>query len=74
MTQSNVSKNYEIFQAALEKDSDFLKELLKVTVQEILEDERNAQIGVGDHVRDDTKRQGNRNGYKPRRLKTRVGE
>lgn len=74
MTQSNVSKNYEIFQAALEKDSDFLKELLKATVQEILEEERNAQIGVGDHVRDDAKRQGNRNGYKPRRLKTRVGE
>lgn len=60
-------------QEALSKDGDFLKETLRMLLQEMMEEERDTQIGVLSHKRDNTKRKANRNGYKSRSLNTRVG-
>ncbi len=74
MTQLNGTELNKIFQEALEKDGDFVKEILKEVLQEFLEMERDKQVGVEDYVRDDKKRTGTRNGYKDRQLNTRVGK
>lgn len=64
----------EILQEAISEDGDFVKELVRKILQELLEEERDLQIGVGKYVRDDSQRYGSRNGYKPRSLNTRVGK
>jgi len=50
-----------------------MKEIVKRTLQQLMEEERDQQVGVLSHQRDDTKRKANRNGYKPRSFNTRVG-
>jgi putative transposase len=52
---------------------DFLRELVQRTVQEVLEAELTSFLGAGTYERNGERR-GWRNGYKPRTLKTRVGE
>ena len=52
---------------------DFLRELVQRTVQQVLEAEMTSFLGAGTYERNGTRR-GWRNGYKPRTLKTRVGE
>ena len=52
---------------------DFLRELLQRTVQQVLETEMTGFLGAGSYERNGERR-GWRNGYKPRTLKTRVGE
>jgi transposase-like protein len=42
-------------------------------MQETMEEERDEQVGVLSHQRDNTKRKASRNGYKPRSFNTRVG-
>jgi transposase-like protein len=42
-------------------------------MQEIMEEERDEQIGVAPYERDNTKRKANRNGYRFRSFNTRVG-
>jgi len=69
MTQLNSKSIKTILQEALAKDGDFLKEMVRMLLPEIREEERDAQVGVLSHQRDDTKRKANRNGYKPRRYK-----
>jgi len=73
MTQSNSKSIQEILQEALYKDGDFLKEILRRVLQQVMEEERDRQVGVLSHERDDVKRKANRNGYKPRSFNTRVG-
>jgi len=64
----------EILQEAIEKDGDFMKDLLSVMLQQLLEHERDKQIGVDKYERDDNQREGSRNGYKERTLNTRLGK
>jgi len=52
---------------------DFLRELVQRTVQQVLEAEMASFLGAGTYERN-VERRGWRNGYKPRTLKTRVGE
>jgi len=52
---------------------DFLRELVERTVQQVLEAEMASFLGAETYERNDVRR-GWRNGYKPRMLKTRVGE
>jgi transposase-like protein len=52
---------------------DFLRELVQRTVQQVLEAEMTSFLGAGTYERNGERR-GWRNGYKPRTLKTRVGE
>jgi len=64
----------EILQEAIEKDGDFMKDLLSFMLQQLLEHERDKQIGVDKYERDDNQREGSRNGYKERALNTRLGK
>ncbi len=73
MTQLNSKSIKTILQEALSKDGDFLKEMVRMLLQEMMEEERDQQVGVLSYQRDHTKRKANRNGYKPRSLNTRVG-
>jgi transposase-like protein len=73
MTQLNSKSIKSILQEALSKDGDFLKEMVRMLLQEMMEEERNIQVGVLSHQRDNTRRRANRNGYKPRSFNTRVG-
>jgi putative transposase len=73
MTQPNSKTIQAILQEALSKDGDFLKEVVRRIIQELMEEERDQQVGVLSHQRDNTKRKANRNGYKPRSFQTRVG-
>jgi putative transposase len=73
MTQLNSKSIQVILQEALDKDGDFLKEILGRILQQLMEEERDQQVGVLSHQRDNHKRKANRNGYKPRSFNTRVG-
>ncbi len=73
MTQLNSNSIKTILQEELGKDGDFLKEMVRSIMPEVMEEERDAQVGVLSHKRDNTKRKANRNGYKPRSFNTRVG-
>lgn len=59
-------------QAVLTDDPDFLRDLVAHVVQEILETEMTAHLGAASYERT-AARTGQRNGYKPRQLHTRVG-
>lgn len=63
-----------ILQGAIEKDGDFMKDLLSFMLQQLLEHERDKQIGVDKYERNDNQREGSRNGYKERTLNTRFGK
>lgn len=56
-----------------EMDGDLFREMLRVMAQEVMEEELVRHLGAQRHERTGS-RQGYRNGYKPRSLKTRVGE
>ena len=47
--------------------------MVRMLLQEIMEEERDQQVGVLSHQRDNSKRKANRNGYKSRSFNTRVG-
>lgn len=59
-------------QAVLTDDPDFLRDLVTHVVQEMLETEMTAHLGAASYERTES-RTGQRNGYKPRQLQTRVG-
>jgi putative transposase len=61
-----------VAQATLTDDPDFLREIVERTLQEILETEMTAHLGAGRYERS-AGRQGQRNGSRPRTLRTRVG-
>ena len=54
-------------------DGDVLKAMVEVIVQRVMEEEIARHLGAERHERS-ASRTGHRNGYKPRRLKTRLGE
>ena len=59
-------------QETLTDAPDFLRELVHAALQEVLESEMTEHVGAGRHERTPD-RTGQRNGYKPRTLSTRVG-
>ena len=61
-----------ILQGAINDGDDAIRLLLQHTIQRVLEEEITAYLEAGTYERTD-KRNGYRNGYKPRTLKTRVG-
>jgi putative transposase len=60
-------------QEALLDDPDFLKEIVRQVLQRLLEIEMTEHIGAAPYQRTED-RKGQRNGYKPRTLKTRLGK
>ena len=54
-------------------DGDLFKAMLEVMARRVMEEELAVHLGAEPHERTSSRR-GHRNGYKPRRLKTRVGE
>ena len=56
MTQLNSNSTKAILQEELNQDGDFLKEMVRSIIQEVMEEERDAQVGVLSHKRDNTKR------------------
>jgi putative transposase len=73
MTKLNSKSIKAILQEELNQDGDILKEMVKSIMQQLMEEERDTQVGVLSHQRDNTKRKANRNGHKPRFSNTRVG-
>jgi putative transposase len=59
-------------QQTLTDDPDFLKEIVRMALQRFLETEMTEHVGAAPHERTDARR-GQRNGHKPRTLRTRVG-
>jgi transposase-like protein len=72
MAKGNGTSVKAVAQAALTDDPGFLREMVERTVQEILEVEMTAHLGAERYERS-AGRKGQRNGYKPRTLHTRVG-
>ncbi len=62
----------KLVQGALLDDPGFLREIVQRVVQEVLEAEMTEHIGAAPYERTDA-RKGQRNGHKPRALRTRVG-
>jgi putative transposase len=62
----------QMAQEVLLDDPGFLRELVERVVQQVLEAEMSEYIGATPYERTH-KRTGQRNGYKPRTLRTRVG-
>ena len=56
-----------------EMDGDVFKHMLELMCQRVMEEEMARHVGAQKHERA-PERSGHRNGYKPRKLKTRVGE
>jgi transposase-like protein len=59
-------------QGVLLEEPEFLRQIVERVLQEMLEAEMTEYIGAAPHERTE-KRTGQRNGYKPRALRTRVG-
>lgn len=62
----------ELVQGALLDDPGFLLGIVEGVLQHLLEAEITEHLGAAPHQRTET-RKGHRNGYKPRKLKSRVG-
>ena len=72
MTNDHRRLDEQMAQEVLLDDPSFLREIVERVVQQILEAEMSEHIGAAPYERTD-KRTGQRNGYKPRTLRTRVG-
>ncbi len=72
MAKGNGTGVQAVAQAALTDDPDFLRAIVERTVQALLETEMTAHLGAERYERS-AERKGQRNGYKPRTLHTRVG-
>jgi transposase-like protein len=66
------TKLLDVWQEAGAEGDDGVRRLLETVVQRVLDEELTAFLGAEAYERSDA-RQGRRNGYKPRQLKTRVG-
>jgi putative transposase len=62
----------ELVQGALLDDPQFLRQIVEVMLQQLLEAEITEHLGAAPYQRTDA-RKGHRNGHKPRKLKSRVG-
>jgi putative transposase len=72
MAKDHRRSSEEVAQGILLDDPIFLKEIVERVLQELLEAEMTEHIGASPYERTGT-RTGQRNGYKPRTLRTRVG-
>jgi putative transposase len=72
MTNDHRRVEAQIAQEVLLDDPSFLREIVERVVQQILEAEMSEHIGAAPYERTD-ERTGQRNGYKPRTLRSRVG-
>src|SRR5215216_4775158 len=72
MPQDHRRADAELAQEVLLDNPGFLKEIVERVLQELLEAEMTEHIGAAPYERNAT-RTGQRNGYKPRTLRTRVG-
>ena len=72
MTEDHRKVSEHLAQGILLDDPGFLREVVERVLQEMLEAEMTHHIGAAPYERTD-KRTGQRNGYKPRTLRTRVG-
>lgn len=72
MANSNSRLGNGVAQAALVDDPEFLRRIVEEVIQELLEVEMTNHVGAAPYERTDSRR-GQRNGYKPRALRTRVG-
>ncbi len=72
MANSNSNLGEGNLQGALLDDPEFLRDIVERVVQEFLEAEMQEHIGAAPYERN-KERRGQRNGYKPRMLRTRVG-
>ena len=72
MAKDHRKLDTELVQEALLDDPAFLGEICERVVQEILEAEMTEHIGAAPYERTEN-RSGQRNGYKPRTLRSRVG-
>ena len=72
MAKNNNSSKLDELQVALLNDENFLRRVTERFCQYLLEEEMNNHLRALPYQRTD-KRKGYRNGYKPRKLKTRVG-
>ena len=70
--QAQDTRLMDLWQEASEAGDDGFRRLLESVVQRVLDEELTAFLGAESYERSDA-RQGYRNGYKPRQLKTRVG-
>ena len=73
MAIKKINKQRDELQGALLDDEDFLKVMVEKVCQRIMEAEMTEFIGADPHERTDN-RKGYRNGFKPRILRTRIGE
>jgi len=73
MTEKKVSISRAELKRVLQEDADFMKPLVQVLVQEVLEAEMDETVGAGKRERTE-QRQGYRSGYYNRGLVTRVGK
>jgi putative transposase len=62
----------ELVQQILLDDPEFLRRIVERALQQLLEAEITEHVGAAPYERTQS-RKGHRNGYKPRKLKTRVG-
>ena len=62
----------QMVQEVLLDDPDFIREIVERVLQELLEAEMTEHVGAAPYERSEN-RAGQRNGYKPRTLRTRVG-
>ena len=72
MAHHNRKVDEQMAQHILLDDPSFLKEIVERVLQELLEAEMTEHVGAAPYERS-RKRTGQRNGYKPRTLRTRVG-
>jgi transposase-like protein len=72
MTEHHRRTDAELVQGILLDDPGFLKEIVQRVLQEMLEAEMTEHVGAAPYERSAT-RTGQRNGYKPRTLRSRVG-
>jgi putative transposase len=72
MTKDHRRTNSQVAQEILLDDPAFLREIVELVVQQLLEAEMTEHIGAAPYERS-AARVGHRNGYKPRALRTRVG-
>lgn len=72
MAESNATGSEALVQAVLTDDPGFLRRFVEQTLQQILEAEMTAHLGAAPYERTES-RTGQRHGFKPRQLQTRVG-
>lgn len=72
MAERNGTGSEALVQAVLTDDPGFLRRFVEQTLQQILEAEMTAHLGAAPYERTES-RTGQRNGYKPRQMHTRVG-